>query len=114
MGHREKLPRRIYFQIKDACELTDRNASAIRYWLDQFNIGTVKRIKGGKRTFSESDLQKVLAIKYLLDVEYYTMKGAQIKYNLWERGEYKIPEDYIKVPEDFIFKAEDDFVLEYD
>jgi hypothetical protein len=114
MGHREKLPRRIYFQISDACELTGRNASAIRFWLDQFNIGTVKRVKGGKRTFSEFDLQKVLAIRYLIDIEYYTTKGADIKYNLWLKGKYKIPDEYIKVPEDFIYRTEDDFVLEYD
>lgn len=114
MSYREKFPRRIYFQIGEVANLVARTTSAVRFWLDNFNIGTLKRGKGGKRSFTQSDLEKVLAIKYLIDVEQYTMKGAEVKYNLWLKGKFDIPKVYTEVPEEYLIRQEEDYVLEHD
>lgn len=112
MLHREKYPRRIYYQISEVAKIIGRNVSTIKYWSDHFDIRPYRQGGNNRRTFTEDGIKKLLAIRYLLDIEMYTLKGAEVKLNLWIKGKYEIPEGHLAISEDSLSK-EEDYVLEY-
>ena len=71
--------------------------SAIRFWLQEFGIKINKHTRSENRLFNTEEVRKVLAVVYLLKNEHYTLKGAKIKFNLWQDGLYEIPELYLSL-----------------
>lgn len=114
MHHREKYPRRIYYQLGEVAKIIGRNVSTIKYWSDHFNIKPYRQGGNNRRTFTQDGIRKLLAIRYLLDIEMYTLKGAEVKFNLWLKGKYTIPEGHLAISEESAsIITDDDFVLEY-
>jgi DNA-binding transcriptional MerR regulator len=87
--------------------MIDVAPSAVRYWQSEFDFST-SRTKYNKRQFTPEQVRNVLAVNYLLNIEFYTIRGAKIKYDLWRKDKYTIPEDFLQVPEDYGLNIIDD------
>lgn len=96
MPYLEKPVKKIYWTIGEVAKMIDQEPSAIRYWASEFKL-RYKRGTRMSRMFNESDVIDMLAINYLLYDQYYTLKGAKIKFELWKRAEFEIPPEHIRI-----------------
>ena len=69
MSSTERKPRRIYYQIRDIAPLLAVKGSAIRYWIDVFNLDVARHSTKDSFKFTEEDVRDLLAIRYLLKNE---------------------------------------------
>jgi hypothetical protein len=97
MENQEDTIDRRYWQIGEVADWLNVRTSEIRFWMDALKI-TVKTTARGNRLFNEKDFRTMMAVRYLINVEMYTIKGAFVKLNLWYKGKYKIPEKYLTTP----------------
>jgi DNA-binding transcriptional MerR regulator len=69
------------FSIGEICRLLEVKPHVLRYWEQEFEIISPRKDRGGKRQYSNNDLNNLFRIKHLLHDEKYTIEGA--KKRLW-------------------------------
>jgi DNA-binding transcriptional MerR regulator len=65
------------YSIGDMEELTGIKAHILRYWEEVIPGFAPKKDIGGRRTYSRSDLQIILRLKYLIQEKKFTIEGAR-------------------------------------
>ncbi|MCS7280725.1 MAG: MerR family transcriptional regulator [Desulfobacterota bacterium] len=76
MFDKEK-PERLFYRIKEVCDITGLKPHVLRYWEQEFkNIRPAKSPKG-HRLYRRSDLETILTIKKLLYEDRFTIDGAK-------------------------------------
>lgn len=69
------------FSIGEVCRLLEVKPHVLRYWEQEFELVNPRKDRGGKRQYSNNDLNNLFRIKHLLHEEKYTIEGA--KQRLW-------------------------------
>lgn len=70
------IPDKLYFRIKEVCELTETKAYVLRYWETEFPLLKPER-KSGQRLYRRADVEMIFRIKQLLYAEGFTIEGAR-------------------------------------
>lgn len=100
MPTKERELRRLFYELKDVKSLLDVSGPTVGVWVKYFGLTIAQRGGALKRKFTEENVTDLLAIRYLVKNELYTLKGAKIKFKLWKRKEYVIPSKYVDIPYD--------------
>ena len=77
MPYKEKQISKLYYSIGEIAEMFDVSASLVRFWETEFDILHPAKDKGGKRKFTEKDIQNFRQIHYLVKEKGYTLDGAK-------------------------------------
>jgi len=104
MSPKERKPRRIYYELTHIKELLDVTKTTISFWVKHFKLDVEHRGKSKHRRFTEDNVIDLLALRYLIRDEMYTLEGAKVKFNLWKRKKYTIPSEYLDIPDDLRFQ----------
>jgi DNA-binding transcriptional MerR regulator len=64
------------YTISDVCQALEVKPHIVRYWEQEIGILSPSKDLGGRRVYSEADLQLLFRIKYLVYEKKYTVKGA--------------------------------------
>lgn len=72
-----KAVKRLYWSISEVAELTGVKPHVLRYWETEFPSFKPGKNSAGNRIYRERDVELATAIRHLLHVERYTIKGAQ-------------------------------------
>jgi DNA-binding transcriptional MerR regulator len=67
------------FSIGEVCTALDVKPHIVRYWEQEIGILSPSKDKGGRRAYSEADLQLLFRIKFLIQERRYTVQGAAMK-----------------------------------
>jgi len=79
------IPERMFYRIKEVCNITGLKPHVLRYWEQEFkDIKPLKSAKG-QRLYKKKDLYAIFAIKKLLYERKFTIDGAK-KYMSDKRG----------------------------
>lgn len=71
------IPDRVFYRIKEVCNLTGLKPHVLRYWEQEFkDIKPVKSSRG-QRLYKRKDLEVIFTIKKLLYEKRYTIDGAK-------------------------------------
>ncbi|MCX8111222.1 MAG: MerR family transcriptional regulator [Syntrophorhabdaceae bacterium] len=73
----QEVPDRVFYRIKEVCNLTGLKPHVLRYWEQEFK--DIKPIKSprGQRLYKRKDLDTIITIKKLLYEKKYTIDGAK-------------------------------------
>nr|MDQ3073894.1 MerR family transcriptional regulator [Bacteroidota bacterium] len=71
------LRKKLYYSIGEVADSLLVNASLIRYWEKEFPQISPRKNKRGVRVFTESDIDILKEIKYLVKDQGYTLDGAK-------------------------------------
>lgn len=88
--------KKIYWKMGEVARLLCITQSNARFWIESFKL-EFKRTTNNDRLFNRSEIETMLAIKYLLDKEMYTIPGAKIKLKMWLKKKYVIPDEYLSI-----------------
>jgi len=71
------IPDRVFYRIKEVCNLTGLKPHVLRYWEQEFK--DIKPIKSptGQRLYKKKDLEIIFTIKKLLHEKRFTIDGAK-------------------------------------
>ncbi len=73
----QEVPERVYYRIKEVCNLTGLKPHVLRYWEQEFkDIRPIKSPRG-QRLYKRKDLDTIITIKKLLYDKKYTIDGAK-------------------------------------
>lgn len=72
-----KIPDKFFFQIAEACELTQLPKSVLRFWESEFPALKPGRTESGRRMYRRKDVVLLFKIKYLLYESKFTIDGAR-------------------------------------
>ena len=64
------------YTISDVCKALDVKPHIIRYWEKEIDLLSPSKNQGGRRVYSEADLQLLFRIKYLVYEKKFTVEGA--------------------------------------
>lgn len=81
---KENVNEKIYYSIKEVCELLDIKPHTLRNWENFIPFLSPKKNRFGHRIYSKMDIEKIQIVKHLLYEKKYTFKGVLdlfIKYN---------------------------------
>lgn len=67
------------YSIGQVCEALGVKPHIVRYWEQEIGILSPDKDRGGRRSYTESDLQLLFRIKYLIHERKYTVKGAAMR-----------------------------------
>lgn len=71
------IPDRVFYRIKEVCDLTGLKPHVLRYWEQEFKgIKPLKSPKG-QRLYKRKDLEIIFTIKNLLYEKRFTIDGAK-------------------------------------
>lgn len=73
----EKKPERLFYRIKEVCDITGLKPHVLRYWEQEFRNIRPKKSPKGHRLYNKSDLETILTIKKLLYEDKFTIDGAK-------------------------------------
>lgn len=73
----EFVPNKLYYKIREACEIVGVEAHVLRFWETEFPSLTPPKSKSGQRTYRPKDIELLLRIRKLLYEEGYTIAGAR-------------------------------------
>lgn len=73
----EEKKERLFYRIKEVCEVTGLKPHVLRYWEQEFKDIRPKKSPKGHRLYRRSDLEKILTIKKLLYEDKFTIDGAK-------------------------------------
>ena len=73
----ERLRRRLYYKIGEACKALDIQPYVLRYWETEFPALNPGKSRSGQRVYGERELALIRRIKTLLYEEGYTIAGAK-------------------------------------
>lgn len=71
------MNKKVFYRIKEASQLVDVPSYVLRYWESEFPQLKPRKDKGGQRTYTQKDIEKILQIKDLLYVQGYKMEAAR-------------------------------------
>jgi len=71
------IPDRVFYRIKEVCNLTGLKPHVLRYWEQEFK--DIKPLKSprGQRLYKRKDLEIIFTIKKLLYEKRFTIDGAK-------------------------------------
>lgn len=69
--------KKLYYSIREICELLNEEQHTLRYWEKEFAELKPKKNRGGNRIYSSKDLLIIKLIKKLLREEKLSLKGAK-------------------------------------
>jgi DNA-binding transcriptional MerR regulator len=78
---------KLYYSISEVSELTQLEATVLRFWEREFGQLRPKKNRAGNRMYREKDIQLIHEIKQLTRDEGYTLDGA--KKRIQEAGKAK-------------------------
>jgi DNA-binding transcriptional MerR regulator len=78
-GGGERVRKRIYYKIGEACKSLDIQPYVLRYWETEFPALNPGKSRSGQRVYGEKELTLIRRIKNLLYEEGYTIAGAKKK-----------------------------------
>ena len=73
----ENIPDRMFYRIKDVCNITGLKPHVLRYWEQEFKDIKPEKSSTGQRLYKRKDLDTIIAIKKLLYEKRYTIDGAK-------------------------------------
>lgn len=81
-GNKAKIEK-IFFTIGEVAQMLDVTPTSIRYWENHFEELAPRKSTKGTRLFSQSDIEILKLIHYLVKEKGMTIKGAanKLKYN---------------------------------
>ncbi|MDY5823845.1 MAG: MerR family transcriptional regulator [Candidatus Coprenecus sp.] len=77
MPYKEYVPGKIYWSIGEVAQLLNESTSRVRFWTDHFK-SFVKPVRNarGDRKYTESDIDALKVIQYLVTQRRMTLEGA--------------------------------------
>jgi DNA-binding transcriptional MerR regulator len=73
----ENIPDRMFYRIKEVCDITGVKPYVLRYWEQEFKDIRPSKSSAGQRLYKRKDLDTILMIKRLLYEKRYTIDGAK-------------------------------------
>lgn len=73
----EFVPKKLYYKIREVCEIVGVEAHVLRFWETEFSSLAPPKSKSGQRTYRPKDIDLILRIRKLLYEEGYTIAGAR-------------------------------------
>jgi DNA-binding transcriptional MerR regulator len=73
--------KKIYYTIGEVSELLGEKQSTLRYWEKEFKLLTPRRSSGGRRLYTEQDINLLKKIQYFLHEAKYSIEGARRCFN---------------------------------
>lgn len=69
--------KRLYYSIREVCDLVSEEQHTLRYWEKEFEELKPKKNRGGNRIYSTRDLLVIKLIKKMLRDDKLSLKGAK-------------------------------------
>jgi DNA-binding transcriptional MerR regulator len=69
--------KKMFYTIKETSDLVGENESTLRFWEGEFKELRPRRSSGGKRLYSNADIELLKKIKYLLRERKVSIEGAK-------------------------------------
>lgn len=69
--------KKMFYTIKETSDLLGENESTLRFWEGEFKELRPRRSSGGKRLYSEADIELLKKIKCLLREKKVSIEGAK-------------------------------------
>jgi DNA-binding transcriptional MerR regulator len=88
----EKIPVKIYYNIREVSDYTGVEPHVLRYWETKFAKLRPKRVGGNQRKYTRTDLELIFEIIRLLYQEGYTLDGAERRLKYGAKGAHGEPE----------------------
>jgi DNA-binding transcriptional MerR regulator len=73
----EFIPKKLYYKIREACEIAGVEAHVLRFWETEFPALAPPKSRKGQRTYRPGDIELILEIRKLLYEDGYTIAGAR-------------------------------------
>ena len=70
-------PRKLFYRIQEAAEITGLKPYVLRFWETQFKELAPEKDQNDQRRYRQSDIEIILKIKHLLYEEKFTIAGAR-------------------------------------
>ncbi len=84
----ERIAKREYYSIGEACEIVGLKPHILRYWESQFTVLRPSKGKAGNRIYRPKDIKLLQLLRQLLHTDRYTIEGAKRRLaELRESGE---------------------------
>ncbi len=71
------VPNKLYYKIREVCEIVGVEAHVLRFWESEFPALAPPKSRTGQRTYRPKDIELLLRIKKLLYEEGFTIAGAR-------------------------------------
>ena len=71
------IPDRVFYRIKEVCDLTGLKPHVLRYWEQEFKDIKPQKSSRGQRLYKRKDLETIFTIKKLLYENRFTIDGAK-------------------------------------
>jgi DNA-binding transcriptional MerR regulator len=71
------MPKKLYYKIREVCEILGVEAHVLRFWETEFPALSPPKSKSGQRTYRPKDIELLLRIRKLLYEEGFTIAGAR-------------------------------------
>lgn len=68
---------KLYYTISEVAEMVNEEAHVLRYWETEFSQLRPKKNRGGKRIYTQADIDMVYQVRRLLRDDKYTIEGAR-------------------------------------
>ena len=81
------VPHKLYYKIREVCEIVGVEAHVLRFWEAEFPILSPPKSKSGQRTYRPKDIELLLRIKKLLYEEGFTIAGARKRLSTGDAGD---------------------------
>jgi len=82
----EFVPKKLYYKIREVCEIAGVEAHVLRFWETEFPALAPPKSRKGQRTYRPKDIELVLEIRQLLYEDGYTIAGARRRMGMREPG----------------------------
>ena len=89
----EFVPKKLYYKIREVCEIAGVEAHVLRFWEAEFPALSPPKSKKGQRIYRPGDIELILEIRKLLYEDGYTIAGARKRLGMG------IPDDRLKKQE---------------
>lgn len=73
----DKLPKKLYYGIREVSEAFGVNASLLRFWEKEFSSIKPKKHGNGQRYYTKDDVQAIEIVYHLVKERGYTIDGAK-------------------------------------
>jgi len=72
--------KKIYYTIGEVADILREKQSTLRYWEKEFKLLTPRRSSGGRRLYTEQDMNLLKKIQYFLHEAKYSIEGARRRF----------------------------------
>lgn len=91
------IPDRVFYRIKEVCNLTGLKPHVLRYWEQEFKDIKPLKSSRGQRLYKRKDLETIFTIKNLLYEKRFTIDGAKKYMSSHKHLMDQIREDLLEV-----------------